>query len=68
MFTQDQIELPDVLTIPEAATILRCSEAHLYNLLNHKVSDTPPLHYIRLGRRKLIRRESLLEWIKKAEK
>jgi excisionase family DNA binding protein len=56
-----------VLTIKEAASILRCSKAHVQNLLAGKVNGIPPLPFIPLGRRKLIRRESLLRWLEKAE-
>jgi excisionase family DNA binding protein len=57
----------EVLTIKEAATVLRCSKAHIQNLLAGKVKDAPPLSFIPLGRRKLIRRESLLRWMERAE-
>lgn len=57
----------EVLTIKEAATVLRCSKAHVQNLLAGKVKDAPPLPFIPLGRRKLIRRESLLRWMERAE-
>lgn len=57
----------EILTIQEAAIVLRCSKAHLQNLLAGKVKDAPPLPFIRLGRRKLIRRESLLRWLERAE-
>lgn len=57
----------EVLTIKEAAAVLRCSKAHVQNLLAGKVDGVPLLPYIPLGRRKLIRRESLLRWMEKAE-
>ena len=57
----------EVITIKEAATLLRCSKAHVQNLLAGKVKDAPPLPFIALGRRKLIRRESLHRWLDRAE-
>lgn len=57
----------EVLTIKEAAELLRCSKAHVQNLLAGKVKGTPPLPFIPLGRRKLIRRDSLVRWMQKAE-
>lgn len=33
----------EVLTIREAATLLRCSKAHVQNLLAGKVKDAPPV-------------------------
>jgi excisionase family DNA binding protein len=55
-------ESPDMLTIPEVAQILRCSKAHVCNLVNDKVRNAPRLPAIRLGRRILIRRETLELW------
>ena len=63
-------ELPSpsqVLTLNETASVLRCSKAHLSNLLNGRVRGTRPLPYISVGRRKLIRRESLERWLSDAE-
>lgn len=57
----------DVLTIAETAALLRCSKAHVQNLLAGKVRRTAPLPYIPLGRRKLIRRDSLLRWMETSE-
>lgn len=56
-----------VLTIKESAAMLRCSKAHIQNLLAGKVFGAPPLPFIPVGRRKLIRRESLMRWIEQAE-
>jgi excisionase family DNA binding protein len=58
---------PEVLTIAEAADKLRCSKAHVQNLLAGKIRGAQPLPYIPLGRRKLIRYESLLRWMERAE-
>lgn len=52
----------DHLTIKEAAAELRCSKAHVYNLINGIVAGVPALPAVRLGRRKLIRRPSLVAW------
>jgi len=57
----------EILTIKEAAALLRCSKAHLQNLLAGRVKDVPPLPFIPLGRRKLIRRDSLLRWMERVE-
>ena len=55
--------LPEYLTIPEAAGLLRCSRAHVYNLLNGRVLGVPMLPSVNLGRRKVIRRETLIRWM-----
>jgi hypothetical protein len=62
-----QIAIPENLTIAETANTLRCSKAHVQNLLAGKVPGAQPLPYVPLGRRKLIRHESLLRWMEKAE-
>jgi hypothetical protein len=59
--------LPDILTMDEAARWLRFSKAHLSHVVNGKVRGLPPLPCIQIGRRKLIRRESLLKWVERAE-
>jgi excisionase family DNA binding protein len=56
-----------ILTLPEAAQLLRCSKAHLSNLLNGRVPGARPLPHVSVGRRKLIRRESLEQWLDDAE-
>jgi len=52
-----------VLTAIEVARELRCSKAHVHNLINGKVSGIPPLPALWLGRRRLVRRRSLDHWI-----
>ena len=53
---------PEILTIPEVAEDLRCSKAHVYNIVNGKVPGVRRLPVIVLGRRKLVRRASLERW------
>ena len=53
----------DVLTMAEVATILRCSKNHVSNVLNGKVPGLPTLTHFAMGRRKLVRREWLTEWM-----
>lgn len=52
-----------VLTVTEIAHELRCSKAHVHNIVAGKVSGLPPLPVLRIGRRVLIRREALLHWM-----
>jgi excisionase family DNA binding protein len=70
------IEAPDpaslssvcqVMTVPEVARELRCSKAHVHNLINGHVRRARPLPSVRIGRRCLVRRWSLDEWIKASE-
>jgi hypothetical protein len=54
-------EPPAVLTIADAAKELRCSKAHLAKVLNGQP-------HLRLGRRKLIRRSMLYQWMAEVER
>lgn len=51
----------DMLTINEVA--IRCSKAHVANALQGKIKGLPRLTHIPLGRRKVIRREWLQQWL-----
>jgi excisionase family DNA binding protein len=51
-----------VLTVHEVAHELKCSKAHVYNLINNRVTGVTPLPTISLGRKKLIRRSSFEAW------
>lgn len=57
-----------VLTVAEVARELRCSKAHVHNLINGRISGVKPLPAIPLGRRRIVRRESLNEWIESNER
>jgi excisionase family DNA binding protein len=56
-----------VLTLVEAAQTIRCSKAHLLNVIHGRVPNLPPLRHVKIGRRMLIRRESLERWLAAAE-
>lgn len=53
----------DVLTVPELAAELRCSKAHVSNLMNGKVRGLPKLTHVSLGRRKVVHRRWLESWM-----
>ncbi len=57
-----------VLTVPEVASELRCSRAHVHNLIAGKVQGVTPLPSLWLGRRRLVRRVSFDEWLRRNEK
>ena len=59
--------MPSILTLAEAAKELRCSKAHVSNLINRKIPHLPPIPVVRIGRRVLIRDESLKEWMRVVE-
>ena len=56
-----------ILTLEEVAAILRCSKAHLCNVINGKMAGLPALPHITLGRRKLVRRAALERWLERVE-
>jgi hypothetical protein len=53
----------DLLTLAEVAKLLHCSKAHVCNAVAGRVRGCPPIPAVSLGRRKLVRRESLISWI-----
>jgi excisionase family DNA binding protein len=58
---------PAVLTVSEAAREMRCSKAHLHNIVAGKVPNLPPLPVLRIGRRVLIRYDALKAWLSQLE-
>ena len=58
---------PAVLTVSEVARELRCSKAHVHNIISGKVSNLPPLPVLRIGRRVLVRYDALSRWLAKIE-
>ena len=53
----------EVLTITEVALKLRCSKAHVHNLIAGRVRGLVPLPAIHLGRRSLVRKTALVRWL-----
>ena len=60
---QETVMKSDILTITEVAEVLRCSKAHVCNVLRGRVQGLPKLTHFSLGRRKLVRREWLETWM-----
>ena len=56
-------EYCEVLTVAEVAERLRCSKAHVCNAINGKVKGVTRLPAIAMGRRKLVRSETLAAWL-----
>ena len=55
------------LTIVEVALELRCSKAHVSNLINGRVKGVPRLPALPLGRRKLVRKSTFERWMRAVE-
>jgi len=60
---QEALKNDTILTINDVAAILRCSKTHVSHVLAGKVPGVPKLTHISMGRRKLIRREWLEQWM-----
>ncbi len=60
---------PDSLTmtVKEVAALLRCSVAHVFNLIQGKVRGMRRLPHLKIGRRTICLRDSVLEWMKNSE-
>jgi hypothetical protein len=59
--------LREILTVRDVALELRCSVAHVYNVINGKVKNVSRLPAIRIGRRRLVQRDTLEEGKKSNE-
>ena len=59
--------MSEVLTVADVAKLLRCSKAHICKIINGQVRGTPPIPSISVGRRKIIRKDSLLRWMSQHE-
>jgi excisionase family DNA binding protein len=57
----------DLLTMAEVAKLLHCSKSHVCAAVAGRVRGCPPIPAVSLGRRKLVRRESLAAWIERNE-
>jgi len=58
----------DLLTIAEVAKLLHCSKAHICNLVAGRVHGCAPMPALRLGRRLLVRRQTLALWMEHTER
>jgi excisionase family DNA binding protein len=56
-------ESKEVLTIAEIAVVLRCSKAYVKYALDGKLMGLPRMTHLLLGRKKVVRREWLDEWM-----
>jgi hypothetical protein len=58
----------DLLTLAEVADLLHCSKAHVCNAVAGRLRGCPAIPSVSLGRRKLIRRETLAIWLEQNER
>lgn len=55
------------MTVLEVAQALRCSKAHVHNLIGGRVRGIDALPAIHLGRRSVIQKKSLTAWLETNE-
>jgi hypothetical protein len=58
----------DLLTMVEVAALMHCSRAHVCKAVAGRLPGCAPIPSVSLGRRKLVRRQSLLAWIETNER
>lgn len=58
----------DLLTMADVAALMKCSRAHVTNLVAGRVRGCVPLPAIHMGRRLLVRPETLMMWIESNER
>jgi hypothetical protein len=57
----------DILDMKGAAELLHFTPSFLSKIINGKVTGTPPIPHIRVGRSRRFRRESVLKWLEDQE-
>lgn len=67
MEMQPANRISEVLTVADVAKILHCSKAHVCKIINGQVRGTEPIPAINLGRRKIVRIQSLMRWMNEHE-
>jgi excisionase family DNA binding protein len=59
--------MTNILTCGEVAKRLRLSKGQLSKLINGKIAGVPRLKTARLGRRVVVREETLEQWLRELE-
>ena len=57
----------EILTIQQAARVLKVSYSHMLRLIRGEVNGMPPVHHVRAGRSVRVRRGALTDWIRTVE-
>jgi len=58
----------EILTVQQAATLLKVSYSHMLRLIRGAVNGMPPVHHVRAGRSVRVRRGALTQWIRDVER
>ena len=57
----------EILTVQQAARVLKVSYSHMLRLIRGEVNGMPPVHHVRAGRSVRVRRGALTDWIRTVE-
>jgi len=57
----------EILTVQQAAAVLKVSYSHMLRLIRGAVNGMPPVHHVRAGRSVRVRRGALTQWISYVE-
>jgi excisionase family DNA binding protein len=57
----------EIMSMNEAAEYIGVSRSHLSHILAGKVAGVPPIAHVRAGRRNLIRRAAIDQWLSDLE-
>ena len=60
-------EPKEILTVTEVADVLRCSKNQVQLALDGKLPGLPRMTHLLLGRKKVVRREWLQEWVESSK-
>jgi len=61
------VDTGEMLTVNQAAQVLKVSYSHMLRLIRGEVRESPPVPHVRAGRSVRIRRGALTDWIRKVE-
>ena len=57
----------EILTVQQAAGLLKVSYSHMLRLIKGAVNGIPPVHHVRAGRSVRVRLGALTQWIRDVE-
>ena len=61
------VDPDEVLTVQQAASVLKVSYSHMLRLVRGEIEGMPPVHHVRAGRSVRVRRGALTHWIRRVE-
>jgi excisionase family DNA binding protein len=62
-----QADPNEILTVQQAAHVLKVSYSHMLRLIRGEVDRLPPVQHVRAGRSVRLRRGELAQWVRDVE-